>query len=265
MMKITYLCLGVSLALIPVAALGQCVATQDCATLGYTESSCAGGSGVKCPFGNKWACFQTEAEICSKYGFTQTCNGVGQIGSGGSCAGLYQQCSCQDTYKYTCTGTGYAGGSGTACSEKYTACVCSDRYEWVDGVCQPLDGIIGDWYYCKGQVVGIRAEGMNFFVATVDASDDYVYWGAADILSKEAFCGKGRLPDNNELKLMYKNKSAINAMSIAAGGESLKDIWYWSSSSCGSGSYCRLNMGDGDLINGGYYTGGIYVRSVLAP
>ena len=33
----------------------QCVATQDCATLGYTETSCENG-GIKCPFGNAWAC-----------------------------------------------------------------------------------------------------------------------------------------------------------------------------------------------------------------
>ena len=35
--------------------LAQCVATQDCATLGYTETSCENG-GIKCPFGNAWAC-----------------------------------------------------------------------------------------------------------------------------------------------------------------------------------------------------------------
>ena len=33
----------------------QCVVTQDCATLGYTETSCENG-GIKCPFGNTWAC-----------------------------------------------------------------------------------------------------------------------------------------------------------------------------------------------------------------
>ena len=35
--------------------LAQCVATQDCASLGYTENSCENG-GIKCPFGNAWAC-----------------------------------------------------------------------------------------------------------------------------------------------------------------------------------------------------------------
>ena len=34
----------------------QCVTTQDCSALGYTETSCPNG-GVKCPFGDKWACY----------------------------------------------------------------------------------------------------------------------------------------------------------------------------------------------------------------
>ena len=55
-----YLIIGTSLSLIPTFAYAQCVATQDCAALGYTEASCSGGSGVKCPFGNKWACFENE-------------------------------------------------------------------------------------------------------------------------------------------------------------------------------------------------------------
>ena len=33
----------------------QCVATTDCASLGYTEASCPNG-GIKCPFGNTWNC-----------------------------------------------------------------------------------------------------------------------------------------------------------------------------------------------------------------
>ena len=36
-------------------AAAQCVATADCASLGYTEASCPNG-GIKCPFGNYWSC-----------------------------------------------------------------------------------------------------------------------------------------------------------------------------------------------------------------
>ncbi len=84
-----FLLIGTSMSLIPQTINAQCVATQDCTTLGYTETSCSGGSGVKCPFGNKWACFKTDAEVCQKYGFTNVCSGTGQVGKGESCALIY--------------------------------------------------------------------------------------------------------------------------------------------------------------------------------
>ena len=111
-MKIKFLLLGTSLSFIPTLSLAQCVATQDCATLGYTETSCNGGKGVKCPFGNKWACLGANEEeykqkFCDEYGFT-----------------------------LACTGTGYAGGSGLACNNKYAQCTCASGYEWKNGACQ---------------------------------------------------------------------------------------------------------------------------------
>ena len=111
MNNIKFLLLGTSLSFIPSLTFAQCVATQDCATLGYTETSCNGGKGVKCPFGNSWACLTSDSEIeqqfCDKYGF-----------------------------QYTCTGTGYANGTGTACNGKYVVCTCASGYEWKDGACQ---------------------------------------------------------------------------------------------------------------------------------
>ena len=56
----TYLYLSTAIISVSLAAGGeawaQCVTTQDCTALGYTETSCPNG-GVKCPFGSKWACF----------------------------------------------------------------------------------------------------------------------------------------------------------------------------------------------------------------
>ena len=78
-MKIRFLLIGTSLSLIPQTVNAQCVATQDCATLGYTETSCSGGNGIKCPFGNKWACFKSESEFCNEYGFTLSCTGTNQM------------------------------------------------------------------------------------------------------------------------------------------------------------------------------------------
>ena len=89
-MKIRFLLLGTSLSLIPQTINAQCVATQDCATLGYTETSCSGGSGVKCPFGNKWACFKSDSEVCQQYGFTLSCTGTNQTGGASkACNGKY--------------------------------------------------------------------------------------------------------------------------------------------------------------------------------
>ena len=39
----------------------QCVATTDCASLGYTEASCPNG-GIKCPFGNTWSCKENSCD-----------------------------------------------------------------------------------------------------------------------------------------------------------------------------------------------------------
>ncbi len=108
-MKIKTLLLGTSLSLIPQFVNAQCVATTDCATLGYTETSCPNGKGIKCPFGNTWACPSTEDEICAKYGF-----------------------------KYDCSGTGYASGVGQTCNNKYTSCTCASGYEWKDGKCEKI-------------------------------------------------------------------------------------------------------------------------------
>ena len=124
-MKFQYLLIGTSLSLIPTIAFAQCVATQDCATLGYTETSCSGGSGVKCPFGNKWACFKSESEICNDLGFT-----------------------------FACTGANQTGGASKACNGKYSACSCTAGYAWNDSSqkCEDASAncVIGALYYADG-------------------------------------------------------------------------------------------------------------------
>ena len=125
-MKIRFLLIGTSLSLIPQTINAQCVATQDCATLGYTETSCSGGNGVKCPFGNKWACFKSDSEFCNEYGFT-----------------------------LSCTGTNQTGGASQACNGKYNYCSCADGYVWQNGTCKSSepdysDCVIGALYYSDG-------------------------------------------------------------------------------------------------------------------
>ena len=203
-MNIKFLLLiGTSLSLIPTLTYAQCVATQDCETLGYTETSCNGGKGIKCPFGNKWACIKSDSEceqqFCDKYG-----------------------------YKYTCSGTGYSGGVGTACNDKYQSCTCASSYEWNGSSCQ-INGAQGELYYCNGTVVGVKATGMNFYVAMQDLGN--MNWTNANSqCSSYVFCGslKGTLPTREHLQTLYNNKSSVNTLLSTNGGTQLTEDWYWS-------------------------------------
>ena len=203
-MKIRFLLIGTSLSLSPQPITAQCVATQDCATLGYTETSCSGGSGVKCPFGNKWACFKSDSEVCQQYGFT-----------------------------LTCTGTNQTGGVGKACNGKYSECTCASGYEWKSGKCQNLNGVQGDLYYCNGTVVAVKAPGMNFYVAMKDLG--YMNWSSANSgCQNYSFCGnlKGTLPSKDQLVIMYNNKSLLEFLLTSNGGKKFSTgdwYWYWSS------------------------------------
>ena len=98
-----FLLLGTSLSLITNLTQAQCVATTDCATLGYTETSCSNGKGLKCPFGNTFACFSGG---CSESGFIHDCTGVNEK------------------------------PLGNACNKKYYSCACASGYEWKNGKCE---------------------------------------------------------------------------------------------------------------------------------
>ena len=105
---------------LPMTATAQsinCTPSPDCASLGYTETSCPDGAGVKCPWGNTWFCTEEK---------------------------------CDTSYQYTCSGTGYTGGSGTACNGKYKSCTCADGYEWKDGACQKKPAEQAEWGKCNG-------------------------------------------------------------------------------------------------------------------
>ena len=235
-----FLLIGTSLSFIPTITFAQCVATQDCATLGYTETSCSGGTGVKCPFGNKWACFKSDSEceqqFCDKYGFS-----------------------------YACTGTGYSGGVGTACGGKYAACTCASGYEWKDGSCQKQtqNGAVGELYYCNGKVTGVKASGMNFYVAMQDLGT--CNWNTANSLCQSyIFCNSitGKLPTKDQLITLYNKKSQINTLLSTNNGSQLRDNWHWSSSYVDSHTYYMVNISSGSSTWGGinlYY----YTRPIL--
>ena len=74
----------------------ECVPYPDCASIGYTETSCE-TQAVKCPFdGSKLYCLPCD----SKYQYT--CNGVGEVGEGAGCKGKYEVCGCANNYVSFC-------------------------------------------------------------------------------------------------------------------------------------------------------------------
>ena len=84
-MNFKSLLLGTSLSLIPQYAAAQCAET-DCLKLGYTKlEKC--DNGLKCPFGEYWACPKTEekAVLGQCTGYAKNC-AIGQIlNSDGTC------------------------------------------------------------------------------------------------------------------------------------------------------------------------------------
>ena len=270
MQKISFLLLGTSLSLVPQSISAQCVSPiQDCYALGYTQTSCPNGKGVKCPFGNGWYCGGTAAQDCIKLGYDKDCTGAGESGSGQTCNGKYQSCTCDSSYKYTCTGTSYAGGSGSACGGKYTACTCADGYEWNGSSCQKkevINGPDGEVYKCNGKVVGVKASGMDFYIAMNDLGQ--MDWSSAmSQCQSYSFCGniKSTLPTKDQLVTLYNNKSRVNSLLSTNGGTKLTEIYYWSSNyKYAISNYYVVSMSDGYVSS--YYSSNnyVYVRPVLA-
>ena len=265
-----FLFVGTGLSLVPIITFAQCVSpVQDCYALGYTQTSCPNGKGVKCPFGAGWYCGGIAAQDCIKLGYDKDCTGAGERGSGETCNGKYKFCSCDASYQYTCTGTGYAGGTGSACGGKYTQCSCSSGYEWKDGSCQKqiLNGAQGDLYYCNGTVVGVKSGNMNFYVAKHDLGQ-MSWYSVISACQNYSFCGnlKGILPTLEQLKTIYYNKSSLNNLLSANGGTKLTSGWYWSSTYGKYSNPYLMEMSDGNsyLWSGdSYYS--YYVLPVLEP
>ena len=81
-------------------AYAECTPAPDCASIGYTETSCETTS-LKCPF-------DTTKLKCMP---------------------------CDSTFRYTCSGDNIAGGIGDTCNGKYASCECASGYKWKKSTC----------------------------------------------------------------------------------------------------------------------------------
>ena len=86
--------------LIPFSAHATCTPTPDCASIGYTETSCEGAS-LKCPF-------DTSKLYCV---------------------------SCDSSFKYDCVGDNIVSSVGEACGNKYVICECVAGATFINGSC----------------------------------------------------------------------------------------------------------------------------------
>ncbi len=106
----------VVIGLVPFNVYGECTPTPDCASIGYTETSCEGDS-LKCPFDiTKMMCMP-----------------------------------CDSSFRYDCSGENITGGTGSACGGKYVSCECSEGSVFKDGACACDDSCtVGAIYYSDG-------------------------------------------------------------------------------------------------------------------
>ena len=251
-------------------ANAACTPTPDCATIGYTETSCE-GKFVRCPF-------DTSKLFCVP---------------------------CDSSFKYDCSGANITGGIGTSCGGKYMSCTCSNGGTFTNGVCEEIavaqNCTVGMIYYsdksCSEEVdasktaIGIVVKD-NELIVSLD--NQYVTWasntstdvsGIANLTSyataKNDYAGKA-----NTLAILEaypsdttSNNAAVYCYNYAPVGlESSKHQWYlptigeieafikyagekvddmmlndiWSSSEYGKGSGWTVNMqtgGDGEYEN----------------
>ena len=254
-------------------ARAECVPLPDCASIGYTATSCDGGS-IKCPFDiTKLFCLP-----------------------------------CDSKYKYTCSGDNIAGGIGSSCNSKYVSCTCSNNYSWSDGICvmNCSDNsckvghiIYSDGSCCKENLthkvaVGIVVKDNSLVISqptpmkwSASSSDVknlsnitlsstvltnmngknntstivsyHTSVGETTSTSAALYCnsysgvtgtsGKWYLPDAGELyTYMYENYSMLNLIWSTLGW-SLTSNYFWSSSEYGAGNAWHMQFNTGGMYN----------------
>ena len=111
------LLLSMTAILFPFSAYSTCTPTPDCASIGYTETSCETKS-VKCPF-------DTSKLFCIP---------------------------CDSSFQYDCLGDNIASGVGDSCGRKYVSCTCSSTdYIFSNGSCLCDTACkVGAIYYSDG-------------------------------------------------------------------------------------------------------------------
>ena len=209
--------------------LAQCVATQDCATLGYTETSCESG-GVKCPFGNYWACPSSSSSkgVLGKCtGYAKNCQVGWLLNSDGTCTAN------KTTGKTPIGVIVYISLRG--CGQALTATPVATGLPWA----------IDDAAYEEVGTFADRGDYQDFFnhydgyedtlkiISKGDSNTFPAAWAAVNYAPSEAPNTKGKwfLPAAGTLENVNLNLSAVNKGIKKINGTEIKDVSpIWSSS-----------------------------------
>ena len=208
-------------ALFPLAVAAECLPTQDCKALGYTDAACP-EQGVKCPFGNEWFCVgdknksNLECQIGWIYYTDNTCSN--DVISGKKPLGIV-------VYTYGAAG----GGQIIAANKTNKGIAWSTEQTNVPGLTtsSTAQHIINDRESCLNTKI-ITSYG--------DQSKYPAAWAAKEYAPGDAPETKGKwcLPAAGVLHSIANNLTTINNAvnkigGDAIGGDNLSQERFWSS------------------------------------
>ena len=221
-MKLEFLLIGTSLSLIPNLIYAQCAVT-DCQQLGYTSlKSCDGG--LKCPFGEYWACPKVEekAVLGECTGYAKNC-AIGQI--------LNSDGTCTTDKVSGKTPIGVIIAIKDNCGWAMTASVIATNLKWSTKEVATGIGTTPDW---TTAITDFEACVNTQKIIQQGNSSEYpAAWAAVNYSPIAAPVTKGKwcLPAPGMLNSLYTNFYAINNTISKLGGKQLThDIPVWSSS-----------------------------------
>ncbi len=250
----------------------QCVATQDCATLGYTETSCENG-GIKCPFGNTWAC----------KGNADTGMEGSDTGMEGSDTGMEGSDTGRDNPDCTYEAIYYSDGTCVkdSISEKIPIGVVvydENNEKWIMALDNAASNVkwsrefvdvpnltnyktkeaaVSDFKSCENTEAMLALGEVAYPPAA--AAKNYAPAGA------ESTKGKWCLPSAGIWNMVNNHRTEIDAVISRASGTAVSSsLYYWSSSECSSNSawmwYSSGSFFDNYKHN---YASSYYVRPVM--
>ena len=134
---------GLVLGLVPVSAFAECVPVPDCASIGYTETSCDGDS-VKCPFDtSKLKCIP-----------------------------------CDSSFRFTCDGENIVSAVGEPCNNKYVTCNCVAGATFSNGECIcDTSCSVGNIYYSDGTCSSCKIANKTPIGIVVNTNENLIIMG----------------------------------------------------------------------------------------